>query len=168
LLVVPRWRRIGILLALGLHSLGLVALVNAGWNEAVWPWNAALPVAAFALFWSRGDRQPSTVAIYAAFALFPLGFYAGVVDAYLAHNLYTSNTASALLCEADSECSSRPWSEVLSRLNVPFPPEPRLYKAYFEEVCAPGQTLLIAPRRTRVLFGVNTTLSAHACPALTA
>lgn len=167
LLIVPPWRRAGIILAAGLHALGLVTLVNAGWNEAVWPWNVALPLAAFAFFWSRQEWDARALAIYAAFALFPLGFYAGIVDAYLAHNLYTSNTASALLCESDSECSPRPWSDVFSRLNVPFPPEPRLYKAYFDEICTPGQTILIMPRRTRLLFGANTTLASHACPGLT-
>jgi hypothetical protein len=170
LLLTQRWRRVGIVLAIGLHVLGLVALVNVRWNEAVWPWNLALALAAVAFFWSRASDwlTRESIAIVAAFVVVPMGFYAGLVDAYLAHNLYTSNTASALICETDTACSSAEWSEVLTTLNVPFPPEPRLFKDYFEEVCTPGQTLLITPRRTRISFGRDTHLSTFACPSETA
>jgi hypothetical protein len=170
LLLTKRWRRAGIALAIGLHVLGLVALVNVRWNEAVWPWNVALALAAVAFFWARSEEPalPRALPIFAAFALIPLGFYVGVVDAYLAHNLYTSNTASAAICETDTSCSLDAWSDVLTTLNVPFPPEPRLYRAYFDEVCAPGQTLMIAPRRTRILVGLNTRLSVYPCPSAAA
>lgn len=170
LLLTRRWRRAGIALAVALHVLGLVALVNVRWNEAVWPWNLALALAAVAYFWSpaREETRRGLVAVYAAFVVIPLGFYAGVVDAYLAHNVYTSNTANALICKPDSACSGAAWAEVFTTLNVPFPPEPRYYRDYFEEVCAPTETLMIMPRRTRILFGVNSRLSTHACPSVAA
>jgi hypothetical protein len=165
LLLTARWRRIGIVLAIGLHVLGLVALVNIRWNESVWPWNVALPLAAVAFFWARpeGPSPRRRTAIMAAFLVVPAGFYAGVVDAYLAHNLYTSNTAGAVICKPDTSCVPGPWSETFTTLNVPLPPEPRLYRDYFEEVCAPGDTLVVSPRRTRILFGVNSASSTYAC-----
>jgi hypothetical protein len=169
LLLVPRARRAGVLLAVGLHVLGLLALVNARWNVAVWPWNAALAVAAVAFFWAPPERTRTraSVPVFALFGLLPIAFYAGYLDAYLGHNLYTSNTASALACEGlpPSPCLPGPWRATWSAFRVPLPPEPRLYRAYFDEVCAPGSILRVYPRRTRIVFGRHTEASEHACPA---
>lgn len=166
LLLTQRWRRAGIVLAVGLHVLGLVALVNVGWNEAVWPWNVALALAAVAFFWSRFEwSSRGAIAIVAVFLVIPAGFYVGMVDAYLAHNLYTSNTASALICTPGAPCSGGPYSDVLTALEVPFPPEPRLFAAFFDEVCARGDTLMITPRRTRILIGLHTTPATFECPS---
>lgn len=165
LLLVPRVRRVGVVLAVGLHVLGLVALVNVRWNEAVWPWNVALAAAAVAFFWS--PRAPvvtrSSIPVFALFLLVPAAFYGGYMDAYLAHNLYTGNTATAMFCRPSGECFA-PWGDTWTAFNVPFPPEPRLYRAYFDDICAPGDELKLYPRRTRILFGRDSEASVRVCP----
>ena len=47
---------------------------------------------------------------------------------------------------------------------VPLPPEPRLYRAVFSEVCEPGDHLYVFPRRTRLTFGLDTTVITEPCP----
>lgn len=86
---------------------------------------------------------------------FPALFYVGVVDAYVSHNLYTRNTATAKICRGE-ECTGatfRTWEQ----LNVPFPPEPRLFRQAFDVVCDRGDVLVITGRRTRI----NGTPSTH-------
>src|SRR5205085_1312513 len=68
----------------------------------------------------------------------PIGFYFGVTDAYLAHNLYSSNTASAAGANVGST-----WTA----FNVPLPPEHRLYEQYFRLTCSPGDVLSIHDTR---------------------
>jgi hypothetical protein len=165
-LLVPRARKVGVVLAVALHGYTLVTLVGVGWNESVWPWNIALALAAPAFFWSAPVDQWTTksLAILLAFAIVPIGFYAGYVDAYLAHNLYTSNTATAEVCDAEGLCSPAVFDGTWTDLRVPLPPEPRLFVDYFNEVCSPGDRLLLEPRRTRVTFGRDTETAVHQCP----
>jgi hypothetical protein len=153
---VVRW------LAPALHTGILLTLspVFADWNSAVWPWNVALAVAGFALFRNerpaaaRADaprsrpRQNVAVAVAGGLLLaYPALFYVGSVDTYLAHNLYTSNTAAAAVCEPSGRCDSGPFN-TFGPLNVPIPPEPRLFNALFDKTCQPGQQLLIVGRAT--------------------
>jgi len=133
----------------------VLTLFRAQWNAAVWPWNLALAAAAILLFRSPApvadhDRRPadrrSPVVLGAAalFFIYPLGFYVGHSDAYLSHNLYSSNTAEASLCtpQPASRCSLAPFP-TWDRLHVPLPPERRLFIAFFEKICQPGQSLKI-------------------------
>jgi hypothetical protein len=135
----------------------------------VWPWNIALAIAGFLLFGPFGTaerRRPSTYVVAAAAVLVitPALFYAGVADAYLSHNLYTSNTATAQICGPDGSCID-PIADTYNALNVPLPPEPRLYRAVFDATCWPDLRLTVTgpatvftdpPRRTR-----------YACPRRT-
>ena len=65
-------------------------------NPAVWPWNVVLALSGFALIapWRAyllTDPNLAPIAtriVVAALMVMPLGFYAGVVDAYPAHHLY--------------------------------------------------------------------------------
>jgi hypothetical protein len=166
-LLVPRLRRAGVVLAVALHALTLLTLVGVGWNESVWPWNVALAMAATAFFW-RPAGEPHewrgvSLAILLIFGLLPIGFYGGYVDAYIAHNLYTSNTARAEVCRPDGVCSSGIFQQTWTELRVPLPPEPRLYVQYFDQLCAPSESLLVHPRRTRVVFGRDVERSEHEC-----
>lgn len=169
LLLVRRLRPIGVALAMTLHVLGLVALVSIGWNDSVWPWNAALVVAApaFFLFDShspRRERKIPAIAIALVIGLYPAGFYAGIVDAYMAHSLYASNTARAVVCDPSGTCSPRALA-TWDALDVPLPPEPRLFRDLFRQTCKPGDELVVFPRRTRILFGFETSPSRESCPA---
>jgi hypothetical protein len=121
------------------------------YNSAVWPWNIAVAIIAVCLFTATREAPVSTPvarAVAAALIVYPALFYVGVVDAYLSHNLYTSNTASAEVCQGTDACSE-PF-DTMAALNVPLPPEPRLYREWFELECAPGSRLVVTGIRTRI------------------
>ncbi|MGI8807977.1 MAG: hypothetical protein ACR2KK_09080 [Acidimicrobiales bacterium] len=144
------------------HLIAFANLVMADVsNTSVWPWNLALAAATPLLFRSLapGDRAPvqrSPVALATAlvFAVYPLGFYVGASDAYLSHNLYTSNTAEASICpsgsaEAGGLCFPA-FLSTLTTLNVPLPPERRLFVGWFRRTCQPGDQLRIDGISTRL------------------
>jgi len=149
---VVRWA------APALHAGILLTLspLFADWNSAVWPWNVGLAVVAYLLFRpepaepsEQSDRRAAKMATVAGAALlaYPALFYAGSVDAYLAHNLYTSNTGSASVCHTPGACAPTPF-DTFGSLNVPLPPEPRLFRALFDRTCGPGNQLLVVGRAT--------------------
>ena len=181
---LPRTRRAGVVLAFLLHGAILLVLSPLGnhWNEAVWPWNAALPVAAAVLFWPRtGEHdveareapeipaparaQAVALALAAVIGLFPIGFYLGLVDAYPSHNLYTDTTPQAVICDpAAGSCSHGRLADTWTSFDVPLPQERRIFHAYFAKTCRPGELLVIGPRRVRILVGRHTHPVQHACP----
>jgi hypothetical protein len=133
-------------------------------NSSVWSWNLALGVAAVLLFDPREARERASRvsrAVVAFLIAYPALFYVGIADAYLAHNLYTSNTASAQVCDVADLCSPAPF-DTWDALNVPLPPEPRLYVAWFDEICAPSTTLVVTGPRTRLTD--PPTIRRPACP----
>lgn len=111
LVCIPRTRRIGALLASALHLIILIVLLRGRQNSAIWAWNLGLAVAALAYFYStKGSlvtslrkSNPWTTVIALLIFTFPLGFYLGLGDPYLAHNLYTSNTPAAQWQHANGE-----------------------------------------------------------------
>jgi hypothetical protein len=141
----------GCLLHLGIFL--TLSPLFARFNSAVWPWNLALAIISPIVFlMPLQQRQTSRerVAVGATSALLllsPLGFYFGVVDAYLAHNLYSSNTTNAVSCR-DGNCV--PFPGVDPRLNVPLPPELRLLKAWFRRECTQGDQLVVTKPATRI------------------
>jgi hypothetical protein len=141
----------------------LVTLLRADWNVAVWPWNLALAGAAPLLFAGppASVRRELVRPAAAVLVTLPALFYVGVVDAYPAHNLYSSNTAAALVCTG-SACAPAPFG-TLDALDVPLPPEPRLYRRWFEAECRPGTVLQITGPRTRLTDPPR--VERHACPA---
>jgi len=150
-----------------LFHVGIVAtLMMADHNTAVWPWNLALAAATPLLFRPQAPadrpvarRSAVALATTTAFAIYPLGFYVGLSDAYLSHNLYANNTAQASICargwvEAGGLCFPA-FLSTLETLNVPLPPERRLFVGWFRRTCQPGDQLRIdgiftrlSPRRT--------------------
>jgi hypothetical protein len=78
--------------------------------------------------------------VVALLCFYPLGYYVGLVDAYMAHCLYSLNTPVAGIIRDGEE----PQQIVeLPPVHIPFPPAPRLFKAYFAKVAEPGERLLI-------------------------
>jgi hypothetical protein len=153
LALVPPTRRLAAWSALGLHAGILITLAPLGEarNLAIWPWNIVLAVSGFALIapWRESPLmtlhtapRPARLAVV-ALALLPIGFYAGVVDAYPAHHLYSAATARATIyCPAGCP-SGADLNATWLALNVPLPPEPRLFRAYFTATCGPGDALRI-------------------------
>ena len=106
-----------------------------------------------------GEARPSPrrlapIVVAGVFAVFPAGFYVGIGDAYLAHNLYSSNTAQAYVCQIDQPlaCGPAPFL-VYEELNVPMPPERRLFIGWFTRQCQPGTLLRIDGIATRLRSG---------------
>jgi hypothetical protein len=159
ILAVPvRTRLWSALCALGVHLGALMTLGPLGhdWNHIIWPWNVALPIAAFTLIapWKESIRTElaaarwPTRAAVAFIALFPAAYYVGAADAYLSHHLYSDDTPAAFVCDTRGDCSRDLLREPLSTLRAPLPPEHRLFRALFDETCEPGQILVIRdPRR---------------------
>jgi hypothetical protein len=106
-LLVPAYRGLGILLAIGMHATILACLGPEGhnWNTVVWPWNRAMVVFVLLLFWHR-PKVPlahvlwpgRSVVQWAALVLFgvmPAFNFVGCWDSYLSAALYSGNTVSA-------------------------------------------------------------------------
>jgi hypothetical protein len=157
LALFPRTRLLAALLAFAVHMTILYDLSPLGhdWNPSVWPWNLALAFAGFALIapWKESVleslRRCSRWArpLIVLLALAPIGFYFGVVDAYLAHNLYSSNIAQAsVTCRGTCPLNVDPsvtWEE----LNVPLPPEHRVFAQFFALTCRAGDEMVISDSR---------------------
>ena len=155
--LIVRTRRVAAIVAFALHAGILLNLSPLGLNrnEAIWPWNVALALAGFALIapWkeslltslrlSRPLARPLIVGLLIA----PLGFYVGLVDAYLAHNLYSANTPRATVaCPQECRADQDPYITWLA-LRVPPPPEHRVFEQYFARTCRPGDLLIIKDSR---------------------
>ena len=161
-----RTHRIAIPMAFSLHGTILLVLLWHNWNPAVWLWNVALPAAAaFLLADSIGPksagvfRKPPgttrvsviTAVIWLVAWVYPAGFYLGLSDAYLSHNLYSGNEQRALVCalNQDNETACFDISRnTYETLNVPLPPESHLFRAWFVNSCKPGESLYILPVQT--------------------
>jgi hypothetical protein len=146
---VPRTRRIAAFGAAALH-LGILALfvLRVRSNAAVWPWNVALAASGFYFLWNwrasvtedlRVASRWVRVAV-AGLLLSPVGFYAGYVDAYLAHCLYCRSAPRAWIVSADGVSRGIDTSVALG---VPFPLTPRLFLAYFARAGRPGDRLIV-------------------------
>jgi hypothetical protein len=151
------WPRLWKVTAVGavLLHVGIVVTLSplfADWNSSVWPWNAAVAVTAPLLFLSQSEGAvlPSRpiMAVAAMLLAFPALFYVGVVDAYISHNLYSGNTASGVICRG-GKCTPGAF-DTIKQLNVPFPPEPRLFRQAFDIACQRGDVLVIKGRWTRL------------------
>jgi len=110
----------------------------------------------------RADRR-SVAVIWAVFLLLPAGFYLGLVDTYLAHNLYSDNTAGMQWCSASGRCPAPESTEGRTPLRVPTPPEERIFVAWFEARCAPGDTLLVRVPEVRIPRA-NAGSTRYTCP----
>jgi hypothetical protein len=151
-------------LALHLGIFVTLSPMFADWNRAVWAWNLALAVVAVLVFHRRADEQlvaGRLVAVVAAvLVLSPALFYVGSIDAYLSHNLYSSNTPVAVACGPDGSCVG---FDTVEDLEVPLPPEPRLFRRWFDEACRPGTVLYVTGRATR--FDDPPRHTERSCPA---
>jgi hypothetical protein len=152
-----RTRRAAAWIAFGLHTAILLNLSQLGINrnDAVWPWNITLAFAGFVLIAPWKDSLLRSIAMCHALArpllvgllVAPLGFYLGLMDAYLAHNLYSANsTQVTVLCRGECLPHQNP-NAIWQAFRVPPPPEQRLFEQYFVLTCRPGDQLLISDSR---------------------
>jgi uncharacterized membrane protein YphA (DoxX/SURF4 family) len=156
---IPPLRRLAAIGGCLLH-LSVVWMLhrNDNWNTSVWPWNLALAATAPALLATWRDtlvverRICGKLAWAAGLALFvsPLLFYAGLLDAYLSHCLYSANVPTAIFFDSERRTAyltngiDGPYWK---NLNVPQPPAHRLFEAYFRAVAKPGDRMEIEDGR---------------------
>lgn len=142
-----------------MHLVIFVSLspLGRGRNEAVWPWNLALAVAAPLLLttwradWRTQLARPAAAALALVLLLSPALYYIGRLDAYLAWCLYSNNVPVAVpvrseqreqLAAAGATTLRLPdLNSTIRELHVPFPPAHRLFEQYFERVARPGDEL---------------------------
>ncbi len=148
MVILPITRRPAAMLAFALHTgIFLTLAFGLKYNSAVWGWNVALAFAGFYFVWNWRESpfavvrgaHPVLVGVIVLMLISPIGFYVGVFDAYLSYNLYSSNTADAY-ARISPGISMR-------ELNVPFPPEHRLYEQFFRITCEPGDIMTIRDSR---------------------
>ena len=146
----------------GLMHLGIflsLSPLGRGRNEAVWPWNLALAVAAPVLIstWTAGWRaelrasRPAATLLALLLLLSPALYYAGRLDAYFSWCLYSVNVPVAVMVRAEQQRRLDAAGETRLRLpdlnaatrdlHVPFPPAHRLFLQYFARVGRPGDAL---------------------------
>lgn len=174
LALMPRWRRHAGIAGCLLHAGILLVLSPLGrnLNPSVWPWNAALMFAAPILLGAAPTTTPAAGGARIArrcvagflFALLPLGFHAGCVDAPFASQVYTLNEPRALVLHADG-ASTRVG--LLPDLRVFVPAVPRIQLAWFERSARTGDRLvLLEPRPLARWLGAGDRLiDASANPA---
>ena len=148
LALVPRSRNFAAALAFATHITIFAFVLRGKPDSPILFWNLALAFAGFALVssWSRSlpsslkELNPVTASVVLMVLISPIGFYFGLFDAYLSHNLYSKSIPTAIWYRASGKHESiNTWNT----LNVPLPPEHRLYEAYFNNSCERGDFLII-------------------------
>jgi hypothetical protein len=151
--IIPHTRRYAAAFGAVMHSVLFLWLAIAlRWNSAVWGWNAALAVASCALLlpwrstlianWQGAGGWARTAATIVLIS--PIGYYFGLVDAFLAHCVYSNNVPEARVIVPGSDPPTEVFlANLADELNVGLPPVPRLYEQYFEIVGQPGERLVI-------------------------
>lgn len=153
--LVPSARRAVAVAAAAFHAtvFGVLSPTGIAWNPEVLPWNAVLAVGGVALLWRWHDdlpgqawRSASRVARTAAVVLLvsPVGYWFGLVDAYLAHCLYSANTPRGFVCTLFDR---RNIQEICLDAGVVVPPAHRLFPALFLGVGRHGEWLEIEDPR---------------------
>lgn len=119
-LITRRFRRVSLIVAVAMHVFILAMFGPAGhnWNEAVWPWTAAMAAFDILLFagtddvaprdilWTRGS--PCHAAALALFAAAPLLSFVNAWDSYLSAALYSGNVTEAQIYTTDAAKAALP------------------------------------------------------------
>lgn len=152
--LVPRWRPAVGWAATAFHvATVLVLALRLRWDAPVWPWNLALACIAPGMMmrwhgpglgtgWRAASRAARCCA--AALLVLPAGYWLGVVDAFLAHALYSDDRPRAFVCTPFSRTDI---NAICDRHGVVLPPAHRLYAPFFHGVGHPGEWLEIEDPR---------------------
>lgn len=148
LALIPRSRNFAAALAFSMHITIFAFILRGRPDSPILFWNLALAFAGFALIssWSRSlssnlkELNPVAATAVLFVLISPIGFYFGIFDAYLSHHLYSKSVPTAIWYRASGKQDGiNTWKT----LNVPLPPEHRLYEAYFNDSCERGDFLII-------------------------
>ena len=161
-LLVARFRRIAVILAIAMHASILVLLLLARENSVVWPWNIAMAALTFLLFrrtnasaaaitWGHRSSSHAVLAVVAG--LLPVMTFVELWDSYLSAALYSGNTIQSIVLVRPDSISRLPalirentwqqsqpmfidinrWS--YDELNVPAYPARRVMKSVGATLC---------------------------------
>jgi uncharacterized membrane protein YphA (DoxX/SURF4 family) len=108
-LLIPALRRPAVVLSLLMHVFILFVLSPLGhnYNPVVWPWNIAMMIFVFILFYNDHPfgindirnifSYRSAVLVTVLFVMMPLFNFFNSWDSYLSHNLYSGNTSNGII-----------------------------------------------------------------------
>jgi hypothetical protein len=153
LMFFPRTRRTAVWIAVAFHITIVIMLVAIDHNHSVWPWNAVIVVAAVCFFYpwreSFGEalfRQKWFMrGVVIAAALYPAGYYIDLVEANLAHVLYSPKPSSTVRTK-----SGETYLLSIKSLNATsafLPPSHRIHIEVFKITAQPGDLLILRDPR---------------------
>jgi hypothetical protein len=169
-LLSRRFRNRTVLLATATHAAILILLFLTGENMVVWPWNVAMVLFVWILFWEEKEttgrrivagRNPFHILVLILFAILPWLSLAGRWDSFLSSSIYSGNTyqaaiylGPALLARLPAEIHPHVWQKsqpffldmnrwAYAELRVPVYPEPRVFRQVAKRICkyADGERL---------------------------
>lgn len=157
-----RFRNRAVLLAIGTHVAILILLFLTGENIVVWPWNVAMVLFVWILFWQDKKTTARRILlgkkafqwlILLLFGLLPALSLVGLWDSFLSSSIYSGNTYQAAIYLSPAVMarlpapihqhiwqSSQPFFLDINRwayaeLHVPLYPEPRIYRQVARRIC---------------------------------
>jgi hypothetical protein len=169
-LLMRQFRNGAVLLAIATHMAILLLLVASGENVVVWPWNVAMTVFVWILFWRDKEttarkivagKKAFQVLVLILFGVLPSLSFAGLWDSYLSSALYSGNTCQtalylgpAVLARLPAAIHPHVWQKsepffldmnrwAYAELRVPVYPEPRVFRQVAKRICkyADGERL---------------------------
>lgn len=152
--LVPRARPAVAVAAVIFHVATFLVLALAlRWDMPVWPWNLALACvgplvvgpwrgAGLGDEWILAARPARVVAV--ALLVIPAGYWLGVVDAFLAHCVYSDNKPRAFLCTPFARTD---LDTICRQEGIVLPPAHRLYAPFFRGIGRPGEWLEVEDPR---------------------
>jgi hypothetical protein len=154
--LIPRTRRWAGWCGAALHLVAPFAL-DLGPSSAIFWWNTGLAAAAIvllALDAPQPERRPAPSPALAKGLLvvlfaYPALAYAGTIDPYLGHHLYSGDVPTAVVCRDGTGCSDFGVLATRGALGVPIPPTARMFERWFLAGCTPGEVLEVQGMRLR-------------------
>jgi hypothetical protein len=161
-LLTRRFRNGAILVAVATHVAILFLLVASGENVVVWPWNAAMTLFVWILFWQDKEtkalrivagKKAFQVVVLILFGVLPSLSFFDLWDSYLSSALYSGNTyqtalylGPAVLARLPGAIHPHVWQKsepffldinrwAYAELRVPVYPEPRVYRQVAKRIC---------------------------------
>ena len=169
-LLTRRFRNGAVLVAIATHVVILILLIASSENVVVWPWNAAMTLFVWILFWQDKEttarrivtgKKAFQVLVLILFGVLPSLSFFGLWDSYLSSALYSGNTyqtavyfGPGVLARLPAAIHPHVWQQsepffldmnrwAYAELRVPVYPEPRVFRQVAKRICeyADGERL---------------------------